>query len=354
MIYNYYDSFVLYPINKLIKNQSQIELDLIDDLRNTICNLLVKNGYKKLDDIRYSKNKNIYTILIDFTKGQRSLIITLQNLFYDKKAISIEEKIENFGLIRSFIIQSDDCFPKILFDEIVHKLKNQIIEAYTALENAFLNNYKELDKCVFNNLYSCLKTRLFTNNISHLFGRCWFFISEEDIGYLYFDEEVRRKVINYYKNHQDNIYSPFELTVWIMSEPLPFKKTLAFESFRQKKPLSLSWEKARFISEAPKIFLAEVLLYKSQEYTAYIIANYRGYYLSITFPSNMLNQILPEIEILKHSLSQHFKNGIKKWSPYLKIVKSISTLPKTQRITDIVGTIIGKAAAEFIKSFNSP
>lgn len=356
--YGYYDRFAQYPIKKLITDYYQIELNLINDVKDNVTVLLKEAGYVKKAGYEnegdlYLKNNMIYRVDISMVKGERTLLVKIDTTPSNHKIRTMEAQINHFGLFRKILLLSSPRLPIYLTTKILDILKAQILEAYIALEKSLINNYEDLSRYVFRNLYGCLETHLAVTNKPHLFGRIWFAIADEKLLFFYFDIATLRKVIEHYKNknNQDSSLSPFELTIWIMSQPLPFAKTLSFESLKQHKPKSLSWSKVRYMGDAPRTLLAEILLYSSDEYTTYVCCECRGYYLAISFPTPIAKEILPELETLKESLKIHFQNGLKHWSPYFKIVKNLSQITEPLELASVAGTIFGRAAAEFLKSW---
>ena len=344
----YYNKFTQIPLKKLISQYDQIELDIIEDMRLSIADVLRQIGFVPHANV-FVKEDFICRFVLDILKGQRSLVVTFQ-VSPTKGVPKCEEReVNGFGLIRRVIVEGMLPFKAREIRQICNCLATRLIAAYAALETAFIQKYEDIDRSVFRNLYGLLETHLKTRGKEHLIGRVWFFIAEDDVGFFYFDVGILRKVMQHYKKQQQGEYSPFELTVWIMSEPLPFEKTLSIETMRQGKPLDLVWSKARFIDEAPKTFLAELFLYSSDSYTAYVCCKCRGFYLSITFPTDIAKDVLKELDAIQGSLDTNFQRGIRQWSPYVRAVKRLSLLSDESRVARFIGTILGKAASELIK-----
>lgn len=352
---SYINKFINLPLVEIVKNYNNIELEIIKDLCETLGSTLIKNGYKKHDDDVYSRDDYHFRILPEFHKKGRTLIITLHNLANrSHKTHVYDTQIEHFGLIRKLCIEFP-CSPPIDPKLMLENLRTQVLMAYTALEQAFISNAEQLGRSVFKKLYDCLEAQLNFSNKQDLFGRCWLFIAERDVGFYFFDERIIRKVIKYYRQHQHEIYSPLELTIWIMTAPLPFQKSLAIEAWRAKKPLSLPWIEARYIDEAYKIFLAEVALYTSEKdttfkkYTASTICENRGYFLVVAFPTDIEKEIDPEVTNILPLLKEHFQGGLNEWSPYMAIVKQITKLSHDSGVASFIGTLLGAAVAEYSK-----
>lgn len=337
------------PLKQIVQNYNQIELDILEELKVTVDSILTDNGYKSYNDKIYSKGKNHYKCILGFLEGSRELKVVIQNLELESKIKNSEKAIEGFGAIRKIIViipSSLSIEPPLILDA----LYAQIRAAYIVLEKAFINNIGYLTKSTFNKLYSDLETQLEFKNKSDLFGRCWFFISDKEIGFYYFSEQIIRKVIEHYKTNQHHIFSPLELTIWIMSASFPFQKSLGIETWKQKKMLSLPLHKSKYIDEAYNIHFAELLLYKSHDYTGYTICEKRGFFLGVGFPKDIKKDLEQEIYEIKDLLEIHFLNGIKKWSPYITTVKNILKSPKGSAISDFVSSTIAKTTAEILKS----
>jgi hypothetical protein len=349
---HYLRRFLDLPITELVCSRDSIEISLRDDLRETLAEILLKNDFHRSHNT-YSNGECHVQMCEDFQLGIRTFRLIVRDLVKGVTAPMVEATLAEFGLIRTIVLE----FPENLGidpHEAVLRLRDQLAAASMALEQAFIGNSIHLKRMVFNNLYSCMEHRCRTSNKSHLIGRYWLFIAEEDVGFYYFDEKTIRMVVDYYKSHQESFHSPLELSCRIMTAPLPFQKSLAIESWRAGKALSLRWEKARYIAEATDIFEAEHALYESTEYTAYTLAEKRGFFLAFTCPTDIEKELLPEVEAIRDLLEIYFGEGLQYWSPYLKIIKEIPCAERGGAIVEFLGSVIGKGIAEFIKGLLRP
>lgn len=140
-----------------------------------------------------------------------------------------------------------------------------------------------------------------------------------------------------------------------MSSPLPFEKSLSFESLRQPqpKPVSLPWLETKYVEEAYRILTSEQWLYKSKSPTVYSIAGKidgkKSYCLSIAFPTDIKGAMLPEIENAKDKFQEIFLKGIRRWSPFIKTIKKISTFTRETTVGEFIGSILGQSVQSFFK-----
>jgi len=349
---HYLDYFLDIPIGRILKEYNTIELQIIEDLVSTISNIFKNNGFTNKNNI-FTKIDDHYRLVVDFLKNGRTLIISVHNIIKKNNKVTKQCDINSFGLIKNIILELPNPSP-INPDKTIEILKNQTIVAYTALEQAIISNFQNLERDVFKKLYDCLEFQFKISNKKELLGRFWLFISEIDVGFYFFEKKIIEKVIEHYKKNQDETLSPLELTVWIMTAPLPYQKSLAFQAKQIGHPLSLKWKKAKYIEDAEKIFLAEVALYNSEEYTANTICESRGYFLVMACPTEMDKEIFPEVDKVKNSLERYFINGLKEWSPYLKIAKKLSQASDESGVASFIGTVLGKAVSEFLKEISSP
>ncbi|MDD5542283.1 MAG: hypothetical protein PHX83_03845 [Acidobacteriia bacterium] len=329
------------PLHELLNGYHQIELEIIGDLVNCAQSALVSAGFERRDQNYVRKNLHL-SILVEFVGLMRILHLKLQNVGETDTYHTRTATINHFGLIREIHIEAPRHLDNAL-EGLCNRLRTMVTQAYTALEQAFISSNADLEMKVFRRLYDCVEAQLKNNNKYHLFGRCWFFISEIEEGFYFFNESVLRRVIEHYKLHQDEAISPLELTVWILSAPLPFQKSLAIEAWRQKKFLSLEWVKTRYIDEANKIFQAEIKLFDSKTYTSTTLCERRGYYLVLAMPTELKDRIVPEIMVVKGALEKQFEDGLKEWSPYIRMIRKLSGLAKESTSAPFVGQAVGYA-----------
>jgi len=349
---NQYLDLLDMPITKILKEYNKIEKRIIDDLIETIGNILMKNGYSKKNDLFILADEH-YKLIFDFLKNTRTLIISLNNIIEKTNRATIQCDINSFGMIRSVILELPNPSP-LNPDKVNDTIKSQILMAYTALEQAIISNFESLERKVFEKLYDCLAYQFKISNKKHLLGRFWLFIAEIDVGFYFFDKKNIELVIEHYKSNQDANLSPLELTIWLLTAPLPYKESLAFQAKHAGRPLSLNWKKAKYIGEAENIFRAEVALYDSEEYTGYTLCESRGLYLVIGCPTEIAGEIFPEIRRIEENLTQYFTEGLKEWSPFLKLVKTISHAADESKVAEFVGTVIGNAGPLVIKGLFAP
>lgn len=344
----YLDYFRNIPLKKLIQGYNKYELEILEDLKMTVRKFLILNGFKEYNILFINEDK--LSISVSYTQELRNFIIHLDCMTKSNANILKESKINNFGYIQNIIIKSNIISEDTISD-LLHLLKNQTNYAYTALEQGFLINSEELSREVFNGLYDYLEGQLKLNNKERFYGRIWFIIAEKNLCYYYFDKSLLKKVIEHYKKNQVAGFSPFELTIWIMTAPLPFQDTLAIKSHEQKKPLTLPFKDVLYQGVADKIFLAEYFLYQSDDYIGYTLFEKSGYFLIVGIPSKIGDEILPEIEEIKNILEIKFAESIKKWSPYIKSINSFFDTSKVLSISEFISTTIAKTISEIIKPF---
>jgi len=344
-----YQKWSEWPLQKLIQSYRQIEIDLLRSLTSHLLALLSEERFRVEGELLV-RDDTVWRLSLGMIEKGRVLCASLRMLQDHGSAVLAESPVSHFGLIRRVVVQGEAPIGALTVERICDSLSSRVIGVYTALEAAFRNGHAELEDLVFRPLYGVLKTHLAVQGKEHLYGRIWFFIAEPKQGFFYFDADVLGRVIDHYKSNQQSDLSPFELTVWLMSEPLPFEKTLSIDSLRAEEPLSLEWAKARFIRDAPRVLLAEIFLYDSNEYTAYVCAHCRRFYLSITYPTSIAHQIKPELPVLSAMLEQQFKSCVSQWSPYVRVMRRIRTTGQDNRVASLIGTVVGSALREFMSN----
>jgi hypothetical protein len=348
----YLDRYLSLPFARLLQEYNNIELEIINEIVEILDQALKDYGYEKQGEV-FSSDKARLRLLTHFIPNNRTFLITIHDLLQNPNRCTKEINIEHFGVIRRIIIESPSPAP-IDLDLLAETLKAQVIAAYTALEQAFISNTEDLERAVFKRIYDSIESQLKVKNKSDLFGRIWLFVGEYEVGFYYFDENMIRKVIKHYKEHQIDIISPVELTTWIMIAPLPYYKSLGIEAWRQKKPLNLPWMHVRYINDADKIFEAEVLLFNSESFSSYTISERRGFFLTLACPTEIESQMMPEIIAIQDLLDKYFQEGLQYWSPYVKIIKKLSEIAEESTTASFIGQVLGTATAEFFKNVSKP
>jgi class 3 adenylate cyclase len=206
---------------------------------------------------------------------------------------------------------------------LLEKIHAQLRAAYLCLERTFLRCGAELAEEVFKRLYDVLNTALQLEGRPDLVGRAWSFVAEPTLGYYFIDDVQLQKVVAHFKANQHQRFSPIELAAMFLTSPLPFQESLAIEAWRQNKVLDLPWSKAKYISDAPEIFEAELALYKSDCYTATTLAEVRDRFLVLAFPREVKEALLPIIELNAPEFRRRFAEGMKHWSPYIRRISKL-------------------------------
>jgi hypothetical protein len=332
-----------YPLLDLISNISKIELEIIANIKSTIIDYFDSNLFEYQDE-KFFKNQKVYKIIQDYTLENRELRIIIRRILGPDNLINQIAKINLVGKIRiiDFSFPTDDIN---LFEPLVNLISSQIKAAYIALEEVFLNHYKDLSQKVFKTLYEYFDVSLKINEKEFLLGKYLFFITDTNKGYYFINDNVLSKLLEHYKKNQRNDASPLEYSIWIFSSFLPFNKSLTKASKLKMGPIPEKTLTLQYVKEATEILQAEYGFF-GEDVTVYTLSETRDQILSIAYSTELAKQIEPEIEFNKETIKIEFEENYKSWSPYIKMIERIhieSKIDRNYEFRKSLGIILGAA-----------
>jgi hypothetical protein len=139
-----------------------------------------------------------------------------------------------------------------------------------------------------------------------------------------------------------------------MTAPLPFDKSLGIQAFEAKKHLHLAWASVDYIGDAPQIFEAEVALFASKSFSSYTPCERRGFFLTIACPSESADEVMPEVQAIGSQLCHYFEEGLREWSPYVRVIKRVAEAVDGSSVAQFIGGVIGSAGATWFKKIQEP
>ena len=326
-------------------------MDLIDELSDIGGRFLIENGFTQNEGL-YSKLEAHVEVIPSFLRHSRSLCIVIRNITESTPRNYRSILTEGLGLIRDVHLQVPMELP-IDCDQLVAELGCHVKKTYFALEQALIRNSGELQHRVFDKLYDCIEYHLKVASKEYLMGRFWLFISDSETGYYFLDENVLRKVIDFYKSHQDDVRSPFELTIWFMTSPLPFQKSLAIQAWKQNLTIkSQPWLQAGYIDDAPKIYMSEKTLFDLDSYSRMTLFEKRGFFLVVALPTDIKEDLKPRVLEAKNDLEFEFERALKMWSPHVRVVRKIATEIEQSSAATFLATFLAEFTATTMKSWS--
>jgi len=346
---DYYVDFSEQSLFRLLNNIDSIEKTIISDINTLIECYLKCSGFFKNKEKEYYLNSDNEYIYSSISIIHRDCIIDfISPIKTNTKMKKLKKEMDSFGNIKSITIKFQD-YNSINFDDFLGKISLIISNSYIALKQVFLDNFDELNRNVFSKMYGLLEGKLKSSGKSIYNGRIWFFISNSEFGVYFFDKNKINEIITYYEKNQHKLYSPFQLTIWLLSSKLPFDKSLAKQAFIHNKVLTLPWNKAKYLLDAPTIFLAEYFLYNSDDYSAHTLFKKRDYFLIVGIPAEIKADVIPIIEEIKETLYDFFDEGISVWSPYIKSLKKIIINYNYEVALEFLTSIAAKTIHEYSK-----
>ena len=311
---------MMLSFSDLIKKYYQHETEIEKDLIGVVGFCLQQQGFNYNNDL-FKKSEVTLSLDYEFSSLNRCFRVVIEEKGVKPDFVMKEIEIDEFGLIKSVLIE----IPKSLsssMDEISIQISKFLKNAYCNLESAFETNSETLTNKVFIQLHG---------------------IFNSDVGFHFFDRKTIRSAIQYFKTNQTNHYSPSLLIIWLMTQPVPFPKSLSFEALKQNKVLSIPWKKSK-ISKKSHFFQASSLFHNFDDYTIYpIFSNKRGYSLSAISTQENQKEIEPIITKSKDSFIEVFQNGMKNYSIFIKSMNSIKTTINDSDSGIFIGKVIGAA-----------
>ena len=337
----YSTKFMMLSFSDLIKKYYQHETEIEKDLIGVVGFCLQQQGFNYNNDL-FKKSEVTLSLDYEFSSLNRCFRVVIEEKGVKPDFVMKEIEIDEFGLIKSVLIE----IPKSLsssMDEISIQISKFLKNAYCNLESAFETNSETLTNKVFIQLHGIFNSELKILEREDLVGKCNFIVFNSDVGFHFFDRKTIRSAIQYFKTNQTNHYSPSLLIIWLMTQPVPFPKSLSFEALKQNKVLSIPWKKSK-ISKISHFFQASSLFHNFDDYTIYpIFSNKRGYSLSAISTQENQKEIEPIITKSKDSFIEVFQNGMKNYSIFIKSMNSIKTTINDSDSGIFIGKVIGAA-----------
>lgn len=351
LIRHYAELFAGLPFDEIVKRYSLIEKDLLDDVLADVNSFLVEGGFelRAKDQPSYQKGNEIIVVTLDFLHSGRTLVVTLQSLLRKHADKCVPAAIAGFGLVRHVEVRFHETLeldPNVLLG----RLKDRFIAAYEVLETSFIRSSADFTEAAYRSLYATLETALGLNNKATYFPKCRFAIADEEIGFYYLDPTTIRTIVGLFKTDQSDFFSPVELSIWLITSPFPFQKSVSLESIKQGfHPITLPFSSNRYIHDAPQVVRATIELFGNEDYTVRALCKVRSFFLVIALPADHAADVLPIIYELEDVLRQQFENGIANCSPIIKTLRAASRKISSTVVADFVATVIAKLGAELIK-----
>lgn len=344
----YIDKIASVSFIQLVKEYSKIEAELVEEIYSDVNIYLNNLGYQKGADKTYRKDNILFERILTFTEGKRCLSIFFPDFKTLKTDKVIAREVNEFGLIRKFELHYSSKI-NVDFETLFEIISMEIRACYNALEVAFVRGSSDFSQAAYRSINTCFESMLKLYNKEYLSESCFFLISDNEFGYCYFDDTSMSPIIDKLKKMQNEIYSPFQIMVWLISTPFPFKESKTLEAKKAGSLISTIVTEIPYIHKYPKILRSIMIGLNSDDISIDYIHTQRNYTLSVTFPSQHRNEIEPLLLASKEMLKESFKNGIKSCSPLIKTLKLTTNAVNNSQISNFVASVIAKFGAEMIK-----
>lgn len=346
-----YSRYLDHDFPKLILDYKIIELAIANKIKEIIISYFTSNNFKT-NGQRFFKPKYSFLFFPEFIESERllSLIFRDDSSFKTNK---YEIKVEHFGAIRYILFE----FPEYLtpyIAEISSIISRYIFAEYTSLENAFITKCEHLADSICKRINSILINHLISVGKKHLIESTRFFIFQKDSGFFYFEKESFAMTIEHFKKNQSNLFSAYELLVWLLTNPLPFVKSLSSESFlNDNKVLWQEWDKSSFTDER-KFYEAARKLYDFEPYAVLAVCRTKSekFSLSVAFKKADKRDIVPELTKIKALIKNEFEAEVGKYSSFIKRIDLTKLGQNIMSNPYVYGEFMGHTLAAFFKGMN--
>lgn len=337
--------------SKLTSELNKIEKDIITDAFEIINDVLICNEYKK-DGICYIKDKFAFTIEVNIDECSRRLNILFNPLNQFEKSETNTRKINEFGFIKEINIISCNSSVKEV-NQILCNLRQYIIDLYLSIEHALVFHAETATNQVNSRMKLYLKSELskVTNN-SNLSRKYRFYIFHKKIGICLIDAISMRSIIKHFKSNQNERYSPLQLTIWTLTEKIPFEHSLTKNALKENKILQTPWSDAKFISSATKAFISNSHVFDFIDYKIFPIDSQRDYVSSIIYSADIKDTLEPILEDIHPALKTQFQQDIANYSIYYRILSKMKSNIESTLSTDKAQLISYVASETLIKVYN--
>ena len=337
--------------NDLISSIGDIEKKIASDAFDIIEVILQKNGFVKNSN-HFIRNKSIFNLEISIDECSRSLNVLLTPLNYLEDIKSNSSEINEFGLLQKVNVIS--C-ASILAEtvQISTDLCNFISELYLSIEQSLIFHAENANNRINNRLDYHLKQELSKIDLSPDFFRKYrFYIFHEGIGICLVDATSLKSIIKHFKLNQHERYSPLQLTIWILTEKIPFEHSLTRIAFEEKRTLKTPWSEARFISEATKAYISNSQIFDFIDYKIFPIDSKRNYVASIIYSEDIEGTLEPLLQNLHPLLKVQFQEDIARYSFFYKTISKIRNNIKSAWSNDKVDLISSIVSKTLVKIYN--
>ena len=322
-LYNhYYMEYSEQSFAQIVQNYKNIEKELIKDINTAFfCHLekfrasLIKRGLFKLNGL-------IYKYLISQTNYSRTLKIEFTLIGSKINYKRLESEVSSVGLINNITIDYPDK-EELFFTDLIELLHSLVDNASCALKGNFVNKSWEFHNQSLDLLYEQLNQNLIREGKEYLIDKAWFVVFEKLSGVYSFSGDLIEKALDHYKGYDKSEYSAMQLVIWMMSQKLPFDKSLSKETFNEDRTLSTSFRKAKYIDDAYFFWLSNFKLFDSEDYSVTPIASLRTYKLTLAYPTKYKNDLSKVLAEINNDLEKQFKNNINKCHFWIRNVNNI-------------------------------
>jgi len=328
----YRQKFAAISLYDILRNFSEIEDSLELEVFEQVSEALTTEGFQQRGSF-FTRGATLVRLESDRKKilGGYSLSINIEVVSETSKLRPREPvSIEGLGRIQSFQLNLPE-HPVLAPRKLEAVLLARFTAAYTELERKLLASAGQLESEVFAPLWRLVRNHLEEAGKGDLNGRYWLILATDDFVVYFFDGKELERTVSHYKRVEENGVvgkSPLEMLSALWTRKFEFQESLAKDSYavstaeKEAIYLSLPWAKAKYRENAPLIHLAEMKLYASPEYSGLVPCSARGYYFVVGCPTEIEDDIMPEIIKIAGDIEDQFTRSLRVWSAYVGMLSA--------------------------------
>ncbi len=344
---DFLDQLTSYDFQELVTLSAQIENRIIHELLQRIEAMLESLGaryasrtasYLLLDSVfsfsaHYYEESRILALHLKSLKATRTKLLSVPPPSAPQQIIPIT----SFGNIANVTITYDNTdFVKLLGGPLERIIRDYLTRAYETIALALDLAARRFRAGIFDRLYQFVDRAVFRTqpSFSHK-GHYWLIIFSGDEGLFLYDDDFLREAMVHLRRpaRQVSEYSPYQLTIALLTHGLPFLRTLSHQTFALKqKTMSLGFKKSGYAAAANELWTAIGGVQDFKDFTVYPIAEVDDHRLVAGFKASYGANFTTVLDTIKFELAEEFRASIGQYDSYFSKVHSLGNHPGSSRI----------------------
>jgi hypothetical protein len=352
-------SYSKYGPSELIAGLYTIEDRLVSDIFQT-CQLFLESKGAVVKGQLFFFDSLPLRLYCTFHPIERSLAVMILPVRPTRSEIvKTSIKIDGFGAIRAVEFTAPRSAQGRKLDRLPRIIQTQLQIAYSALENKFKSCFKAFGAYIFDNLYNVLNGEIRKRHKDALLGKAFFNVTlrKESKFRYFFDSERLQSLIDYFKAHQVEEYSPIELVATLMAgEATDTMNLLMHPGIGEF--AYLPSQAFVTLEEDLKFWSSEALLLEYKDLASFTITMNS----KMNFQVNCLRELEHEFAGVfagaRESLQHQFEQNVKRYSRHVRDLTRIprprANISTARALADTLVSLFGRFTAEVFKNSLQP